>query len=169
MTPLIIMGILILVPIVIVTLFRINAAIIFMSLCVGYVFVQYIGNDATSLASLFSSHTTQVSDSTIKILLLFLPAILTSIFMFHSVRGSKIIFNLLPAAAVGLFTALLAEPLLSASMQRTLNESSIWHNFLQAQALIVGLSGLISLLFLWIQHRSTRHSEHGKKSKHHLA
>ncbi len=165
MNPLIILGFIILAPIALVMLLRVNAAILFMSLCVGEVLVQYVGSDATSLIAIFSSHSTQLSTSTIKIALLFVPAILTALFMFHSVRGTRLILNIIPAIAVGTFTALLVEPLLSKSMQMTLEKSTIWHQFLNAQTLIVGVGALVSLLFLWIQHHGSRHSEHGRESK----
>jgi len=145
---------------------RVNAAMLFMSICVGEILVQYLGSDAATVITAFSSHGTQFSNSTIRIILLFLPAILTMIFMFHSVKGPKLILNILPAVGTGLVIALLVEPLLSKSMQHTLGQESLWQNLIQARALIIGVSALISLFYLWFLHRKSWSGGHGHKSKH---
>ena len=165
MSPLILFVIIVALPVLLIMITRVNAAILFMSICVGDVLVQYLGSNAQTFISSFSSHSTQISNSTIKIILLFLPAILTMIFMFHSVKRSKLILNILPAIGTGLVVALLVEPLLSQSMQHTLGKESLWHNVIQAQALIVGISALISLFFLWFQRRGSRNHGRGQKSK----
>lgn len=166
MTPLVLFSIIVAAPIVLIMLTRVNAAMLFMSVCVGEVLVQYLGSDAATVVTAFSSHGTQFSNSTIKIILLFLPAILTMIFMFHSVKGTKLILNILPAIGTGLLLALLIEPLLSPSMQHTLGKESLWQNVTQARALIVGVSALISLFYLWFLHRKSWSGGHGHKSKH---
>ena len=164
--PLIIFGILVLVPIAITVVFRINAAVLFMSLCVGEVMVQYMATDANSLINtLTSAHgSNQIADSTVKLILLLIPPVLTALFMFHSVHGgAKAILNIVPAIGIGLLTALLVKPLLSSSYQNTLERSSLWHQFSQAQDLVVGVSALLSLLFLWLQRQGSHDSGHSSK------
>ncbi len=165
MTPLVLFGIIVAAPIILIMVARVNAAILFMSICVGEVLVQYLGSDAATVVTAFSAHGTQFSNSTIRILLLFLPAILTMIFMFHSVKGSKLILNILPAIGTGLLITLLIEPLLSKSMQHTLGKETLWQNVYQTRALIVGIGALISLFFLWFQHRQSWGGERAHKSK----
>jgi hypothetical protein len=165
MTPLILLSVIVAVPIVLIMFTRVNAAVLFMSIYVGEVLVQYLGSDAATVVTVFSAHGTQFSNSTIRIILLFLPAALTMIFMFHSVKGSKLIINILPAIGTGLLIALLVEPLLSPGMQHTLGKEDLWQNVIQARALIVGVSALVSLFYLWFQHRKPLGSGHGHKSK----
>ena len=167
MTPLILFGLLVLVPIAIIVVLRINAAILFMSLCVGEVLVQYMAGDTSSFVTTLSSvHGNQIADSTVKLILLLIPPVLTALFLFHSVHsGTKAILNIFPAIGVGLLTALLVKPLLSATYQHTLERSSLWHQLSQAQTLVVGASALLSLLFLWLQHYGSR--QRGHSTKHH--
>jgi hypothetical protein len=165
MTPLMLFGLLVLVPVIVAMLLRVNAAVLFMSLCVGEVLVQYVASDTGSFVSTFAGHSGNVSESTIKLALLLAPPVFTAIFMFHSVRGSvKLAFNVLPAIGAGLLTALLVKPLLSSAFQKTLERSSLWHQFSQAQTLVVSASALFSLLFLWLQRHGS--NEHGHGSKH---
>ncbi len=83
--------------------------------------------------------------------------------MFHSVRKLRVIANLLPALTVGLLGLLLIEPLLSPGLQGTITRSALWQHYSQAQGLIVGVSALISLAFLWFQRRRP---EPAPSSKH---
>jgi hypothetical protein len=167
MTPLLLFGSLVLVPAVLAILLRINAAVLFMSLCVGEVLVQYVASDTGSFAATFGGHTSNVSESTLRLALLLIPPILTAIFMFHSVHGGpKSLMNVCPAVGVGLLTALLVKPLLSTAFQRTLENSSLWHQFSKAQALVVSVSALFSLLFLWLQRHNSGESKHHSKRHH---
>jgi hypothetical protein len=164
MTPLVLFAILVLVPILVAVLLRVNAAILFMSLCVGELLVQNISSDTITIVTSASASASNLSQSTIELCLLLLPVVLTVIFMLHSVHGPKTILNILPALGFGLVTALLVEPLLSAGFQKTLQHSSAWHQVLQGQTLIITLGSLIALLFLWFQHRGN-HKEHGHHAK----
>lgn len=164
MTPIIFLGLTILIPVILTFALRVNAAVVFMSLCVGEVLVQYVANDAASFVTM-SSRTSQLSESTVSIVVLLLPVVLTLIFMFHSVNGVKLALNIIPALCAGLLAALLIKPLLSVGFQNIFEKSSLGSHFLQAQTLIVSLSALISLLFLWFQ-RHGNHTPHGRGAKH---
>jgi hypothetical protein len=163
---LILLAVAALLPVIILTLLRVDAAVAYLSLCLGYVLVQFVGNDTVSLVTAFSPHVSSVSENDIKIVFLWLPVILTMIVMFHSVSGPKTLLNIAPALGVGLLGVLLVEPLLSPSIQNSLIRTSLWKNFLMAQTLIVGLSAILALSFLWIGHRTGGHHEkHRKHSK----
>jgi hypothetical protein len=164
MSPLVLFGLLVLVPVVIAMLFRVNAAVLFMSLCVGEVLVQYVANDTGSFVTTFAGHNSNISSSTIRLALLLIPPVLTAVFMFHSIRGGmKLMLNIFPAIGVGLLTALLIKPLLSPAFQHTLERSSLWHQFSQAQTLVVSVSALFSLLFLWLQRHGSNERGHSMK------
>lgn len=166
MTPLVLFGLLVLVPVALAMLLRVNAAVLFMSLCVGEVLVQYVANDTGSFVTTFAGHNGSISNSTIRLVLLLVPPVLTAIFMFHSVHGStKLFFNIFPAIGVGLLTALLVKPLLSPTFQQTLERSSLWHQFSQAQTLVISVSALFSLLFLWLQRHGSNEHKHGSKHR----
>lgn len=166
MSPDLILGLIIGLPVLILLLLRVNATLVFLSLCLGSVLVQYVAPDTRSFIALFSSHGASVSstsDNTIKLVLLLLPVVLTTVFMIRTVRGKgKLVLNALPAVGVGLLGALLIVPLLSAGLRHNIVLSDLWQQVEKAQVLIVGSSALVCLLVLWLQRPKT-----GGEGKHH--
>ncbi len=148
---------LVLLPIVVIMLLRINATMVFLGLCLGYVLTQFLGNDAKSFAQTFLGHVS-VSTSVMKLILLLFPAVFTALFMVRSVRGTKLIINLLPALGVGCLLTLFVVPLLPPGISHAITSMKIWHQAIRLQDLIIGLSALASLLTLWLL-RPKRHSD----------
>lgn len=149
---------------------RINAALVFLSLALGNLLVQFVAEDADSFMSILqSSQVTQPVEPTsdvIKLLLLLLPVLLTAIFMIKTVKGPKLLLNILPAAGVGLLGALLAVPLLGPGLSAEIMSSGLWIEASKAQNLIVGSSALICLFVLWLQRPKAGGGE-DKHAKHH--
>jgi hypothetical protein len=169
MTPEAVLAAIVVVPVVILMGLRINAALVFLSLCLGDVLVQFVAPDANLFLQLFSAQVPKGADTgndTIKIFLLLLPVVLTAIFMIRTVRGKgKLALNLLPAAGVGMLGALLLVPLLPPGLSHNIVHSNLWHEAQKAQDLIVGMSALVCLLVLWIQRPKTGDEKHGKHKK----
>lgn len=167
MNPTVVLSAIVLVPVVILMLLRINAALVFLSLCLGNVLVQFIAPDASSFMALFSMrplHDVDTGSDTIKLVLLLLPVVLTAVFMIRTVRGgARLALNLLPAAGVGLLGGLLVVPLLPPDLSDEIINSSLWSQVQQAQNLIVGVSALVCLFVLWLQRPKTGEAKHGKK------
>lgn len=149
-------------PVVVLMVLRINATLVFLSLCLGYVLMQFLGPDAKSFAETFMSHTT-LSTNVMKLVLLLFPVVFTSLFMIFTVRGVKLALNVLPALAVGCLGVLLVVPLLPPGTSHAITDMSLWHQAVRLQALIVGAGALISLLFLWLQRPRRGGDEKGKK------
>lgn len=168
MTPVITLGAIVLVPIVLLMVFRINATLVFLSLCLGSVLVLFAANDVAGLLALFSARVPEgvdTSDSNISLVLLLLPTLLTALFMIRTVRGNgKLLLNLLPAAGVGLLGALLVVPLLPAGLSHNIMAATVWTQIQTAQGTVVGATATICLLVLWMQRPS--HSHEGKHGKH---
>ena len=157
------------VPLVLLMGLRINAALIFLSLCLGNVLVQFIGPDAGTLltsAAARAPGTTTPGQSYINLFLLLLPVALTMLIMIHSVKGrARLAFNLLPALGVSTLGVLLAVPLFSAGLTMSIMQLPLWRELENLQALILSLSTLLCLLFLWMQ-RPKAHAD-DKAAKHH--
>lgn len=171
MNPTTILAAIVIVPAVLLMLLRINAALVFLSLCLGNVLVQFVASDASAWLTTFtSSQTTTVvttTNSNIKIALLLLPAVLTAIFMIRTVSGSsRLLLNLLPAVGVGLLGALLVVPLLEPQLSHDIIASSLWWNAQQIQNIIVGLSAVVCLVVLWMQRPKSGGSGLKKHRKH---
>lgn len=172
MTPEATLAAIVVVPAVLLMLLRINAALVFLSLCLGNVLVQFVASDASAWLTTFtSSQTTTVvttTNSNIKIGLLVLPALLTAIFMIRTVSGTpRLLLNLLPAVGVGLLGALLVVPLLEPKLSHDIIASSLWWNAQQVQNVIVGLSAVVCLVVLWMQRPKAGGSGFGKKHRKH--
>lgn len=164
MANLIILGALALVPLLLILVLRANAAIAFMGLCVGSVLVTYTTQDVTSIASGLSPHPGITMTHWVQLALLTLPFLLTCWFTRHSVKGSRQLFNFLPAISCGLLFALLVVPLLSASLQHALEHQTVWHQLDSLQTAVVLGGAVLSLAFILSAHRSLRKAEgHSKR------
>src|SRR5581483_4091071 len=144
---------------------RINAALVFLSLCLGDVLVQFVAKDTSEFLTLHNDKlpTSNTGSNTVKLILLLIPVVLTAIFMIRTVSGrSKLFLNLLPAAGVGMLGALLVVPLLPPGLAHNVIGSSLWTNVNHVQDLIVGASAIICLFVLWLQRPKAGHSKHGK-------
>jgi len=166
MNPQITLGALVLIPVIVVMFLRINAALVFLSLCLGDVLVQFVAKDTTDFLTLHANQVPQAAnagDNTVKIALLLLPVILTAVFMIRTVHGNgRLLLNLLPAAGVGLLGALLVVPLLPSGLAHNVVGSPLWAQVTRAQDLIVGASAVVCLFVLWLQRPKTGGRKHGK-------
>jgi hypothetical protein len=168
-TPVITLAAIVLVPAVLLMVLRVNAALVFLSLCLGDVLVQFVANDTANFLTLHANQVPQqaanASSDTIKIALLLLPVVLTAVFMIRTVRGNgRLLLNVLPSAGVGLLGALLVVPLLPSGLAHNIVGSSLWNQVTRAQDLIVGAAALVCLLVLWLQRPKTGGSHHrGRK------
>ncbi len=168
MTPVIVLAGIALVPVVLLMVLRINATLVFLSLCLGSILVRFSSHDVSSLLALFSARVPKgvdTSSKNVSLALLLLPTLLTAIFMIRTVRGhGKLALNLLPAAGVGLLGALLAVPLLPGGLSHDIINSAIWSQSQNVQGTVVGAAATICLLVLWMQRPHGGHED--KHSKH---
>ncbi len=149
-------------PLVVFTLLGVNAAVVFLSLCLGQVLVQYVGSELISGLTTLSPHFSEVNKSLVQLGLLFAPAVASTVIMIGSVRGNgKKILNALPSVGVGLLAALMSVPLFAPGLRKAVQAGSFWQQLSRAQALAVGITALISLVFLWTQRRSVKSLEGG--------
>jgi hypothetical protein len=151
-------------PVLLLYLLRVNAAFVYLSLCLGDVLVQFSGDDAASIVA-GASTTANLTTSTIKLALLVAPAILTVLFMMGTAKGQKRLLNVLPSAAAGLLLALLAVPLLPPGLGNSVTALPVWVNTSQLQSGIIAGSTLVCLLFLWMSR--PKHGGEKHKGKHH--
>lgn len=168
MTPVIILGAITLAPVILLMLLRINATLVFLSLCLGNVLVQFASKDVSNLLSLFSARApgqVATANANISLILLLLPTVLTALFMIKTVRGNgKLALNLLPSVGVGVLGALLVVPLLPGGVHYDITNVSLWTQAQAAQGTVVGASATVCLLVLWMQRPKSSHDD--KHSKH---
>jgi hypothetical protein len=163
MSPDIIVGLLVGVPVVLLMLLRINATLVFLSLCLGSVLVKFLSDNAITIVGSFSAHPSPTLQSVTRIVLLLAPVFIVMLFMIKSVRKNATVLNLLPSLGVGLLLLLLVEPLLTPGLAHNIVDSTLWKEVVKAEDLIVGVSAMLCLLFLILQ-RPKHHDDH---KKHH--
>lgn len=140
------------VPIIFLLLLRINAAIIFLSLCLGAVLVQYVAPEASSLLWMLSENINRDKEPLLALVLLLAPVIFTMVVMIRTVRGNfKLFLNVLPAVATGVVLALMATPLLPEGLRQPMLQTDVWHQLEKAQTLAVAAGAMLSMLVLWLQ------------------
>ena len=154
-------------PLIVMTVLRVNAVMVFLGLCLGAVMQQYVGGDASSVLHFLLPHASgSVSVSTLNLVLLLGPAVATAFFMVFSVKGKiRMLINILPAAGASLLGILLAVPVLAPGLRFTIEGLSIWQNLLRAEDLIIGVTALMSLIYLWTQRPKNRKEESGKRHR----
>ena len=155
--------ILLLAPPIVFTVLRINAVLVFLSLCLGDVLVKYVASDANSLLTLFAPGVSAKVTSFIQVAVLCLPVVLSSVFMVLSVHGRwRIVTNILPALGVGFLGVLLVVPLLPPELREGVQQGHVWPEVVKLQSLIVGVAAIVSILFLWSQRPNV-----GREPRHH--
>jgi hypothetical protein len=152
------------VPAVLFIMLRVNAAMVFLSVCLGVVLVEFVAGQANEMIALFAPRINSVSRMTLELILLFLPAVATAIFTLFSVHGRvKVLLNAVPAVAASMLAVLMAVPLLPRGLRFALEGQPVWRMLSKSEALVVGLGALVSLFFLWSQRASFKHHD---KRKH---
>ena len=151
-------------PVLAIMLLRANATLVFLSLCLGYFVMQFLGNEARSFADLFMPQAS-LSTNVMELVLLLFPAVFTTLFMMRTMRRVKLALNVLPAVAAGFLVMLLVVPLLSPGISHAIMALNLWHQLTRVQALVIGVGALVSLLFLWLQRPRKSGEEHGKHGK----
>jgi hypothetical protein len=148
-------------PALLLVLLRVNASLVFLSTCLGAVLLQLVGSDANDFFGMFLP---SLSGNNLQIALLLLPVVLTTVFMFKTIDGAKMLFNVLPAIGTGFLLSLLLVPLLPGGESYSLQHSSSWQIVQQLQAGTIGATALLCLLSLWMQRPSSNHIGKHKKS-----
>ncbi len=151
----------IIVPVALLILLRTNAAIVFLSLCAGYLLVNFVGDEAGLVGSMVGNNSLVVSQY-FKVALLLLPALLSAIILTKSMRGPKGLLNVLPAIAVGLVGVLLAVPLLPSTPQHAISSVSGWAMLNDYKQLVIIASVVVSLVILWFARPSVHKKHHHK-------
>lgn len=145
-------------PLVITYFLKSNAALGFLSLCVGFVLSTSVIGD---LKHLLSETNLSVSDQTLGLALVLLPLIITLLITRTHTHGKGLglIAQLICALCAGGLLALSLGPLLTDSSQFNISSSSLWKDLSKAQAGIIGAGSLLSLLAIW-SHNFRNHKKH---------
>jgi hypothetical protein len=161
------LAIITLAPIALIYFLGVNAAPVFLSLCLGYVLYSFDGHNALNLAHSASRADAHLNLSTIAVDLVLLlgPAVVTLISQIKSVHGSKRLLNMVPAVFCGLFAALLIVPVLPASTMHSIAQSAYWGRLSRYEAEVVGIGAGVAIIFFWLGYRHSGNKKHHHKAK----
>ena len=164
MSPTILVGLIIAAPVALLMFLRVNALLVFLSLCLGSVLLQYVGPEAMDTAGILAAGTGHANKQLVSLGLVLLPAVFTTIFMMRTVKNNaKLAFNFLPALAVGVLFFLLTEPFYTPGLRYAIENDQVWKLVQGSQPLAIGVSAIISVLFIWMQ----RPKKHKEEEGHH--
>jgi hypothetical protein len=162
MMPLVLFTAIVVLPILLGLLLRVNSALLFLAIASGALLQRALG-DSTELAI-----ATVVKDAPVSLIadigLLVLPVILTFVFLRKSAKKSQVLLQFLPLITVGLAFAALLIPLLPFNLQTQIYQLSFGSIIRQSQDLVIGVAVAMNLLLAF---RVFRHVENPKHGKHH--
>lgn len=162
MNPIILLGLLVGIPLLLLTVLRVKPLYIFVSIITGSLWVQYLGEpaDLTLRSIVHVAH----PDAVARIALLLIPLLITLLLMRKSLPASALPFQFFLLVANSLLLAVLVINLLPSGVQNTLYTTNSGNIMRQASdVLIAGVAGL-HVLVMWIM-RPKHHDGH--KKKHH--
>lgn len=157
----IILALLIFTPAGLVWFLRANGSLAFLSLCAGYVALNYSSNDINRL---FGQLHTSINTSLVSLAVVLIPTALTLLLTYHGVPKAKRLFHLLPALGCGGLLALTAVPLLTQTVTGNFYSSSLWADLTRYQSGIVGIGTLLSLIMVWADIYSRKNNKISKSS-----
>lgn len=143
---------------------RTNTGVVFLTLCSGTILLEVTGSDVGLFASSVGKDS-ELAASLLKIAVLVLPALITALLLKKQVTSTKFFLTFIPAVCTGLLGILLVVPLLSLSLQTSVETTQFWDLLVQNKSTIVTVGIVASVVCVVMTVRRAHHS--GEKSKKH--
>lgn len=142
-------------------LLRSNAVYIFLTLCTGEILATLVASDLTQVAS--SMVTYDLPKYTIvQLVLLLIAPVALLLFLKHSVKSSKIIMQIIPAAATVVVAFMFVVKKLPYDTQQKMLSSNIYQLVEPYLGLAVAVGLVASIFYLWTKRPKNKDEE--KKS-----
>lgn len=162
MTPYIVLGFLLCLPLALGLFFRVSASSLFFSVMAGELLGRYFHHEAASIGrSIFKSNT---AADYAEVIVVILPVLLTALFMHGSISRGKTVLHVLPLAITGLVLAAFVLPILPYELQQQIMTVPYGKQLLDSSNMIIGVIVLLQLISLWILARAPG-EPHRKKHK----
>jgi hypothetical protein len=146
-----------LLPVLVLAMLRINAVMVFLSLCLGQILVTYMAKDPVSFIGFIAPHNGTLTTITVEIAILLIPAVLTCVMMLFSVHGRlKSILNIFPAIGVATTLALFVVPLLTPGLRHMIEAEALWQQLRLLQPVIITVTAFIAMVSLWLQRKKEK-------------
>lgn len=153
---------LILLPLVVTYILKSNAVLAFLALCGGYTLQSFAGTDIKNLLN--TTNSSFITSDSVSLLLILLPAFITLIVCrgpsSRKLDHPKVVINLLASIALGSAFLLTTVPYFAYIGSVNLTNSQAWDFLNKAQSEIIGIGVLLSLIFIWLNHRKPHSKKH---------
>ena len=153
-------------PIILIEIFRVNSVVAYLALCLGEVVSEFVDNNPIAKHLLNSSryinHISYINN--LKLLLLILPLTVVLILMIKTSKKG-ISLNLLGSICVGVLLAFLLVPILPHSLNAGILDNKYWLKLNIQKSNIIALSSLLILTMLILQRNKFSHKS-GSGLKH---
>jgi hypothetical protein len=164
MSPLIILGSIVGLPLLLFILLRVKPLYLFTSIVTGYFLMTLLG-DTAELTFSSMVHTAN-SDTIVKLGLLLIPLLITLFLMRKTLSAVALPFQLILLIANALLLAEFVVSLLPPGTQHAIYVTKFGSIFKQASDLVIAGVAVLHVIVMWIM-RSRYHDEHGHHGKKH--
>jgi hypothetical protein len=148
-------------PLVLGIVFRVNTSHIFFSLMAGELLARYFGHDLDKIAEQSVNHSSSLPIG--ELALIFIPMILTAIFMKATISKNKVLLHSIPLAITGIILAAFVLPILPSDLQAQIGTSQVGSHLLELNKAIIGGMVVLQLVSLWLFSRiGKKHGKHGE-------
>jgi hypothetical protein len=154
-----ILAILILLPIVLTIFLKSNAALAVLAVCTGYTLDNLAGSDLYN--GMTNIKLNSLSNTDVDLILLIAPVILTLVFTTRSWHTrTKMITQLVAAAAAGLMLAIIALPFISSVVDINFSSSNLWPVLQHIRAPVIIFGIIYSLILIWLAKNKVTDKKH---------
>lgn len=160
MSPLIILALLFGLPLLLMTILRINPLFVFVSLVTGYLWTQLLGDSSALVVSSVMQGSN--SDYIARVGLLLLPFILTLLFLRKTLSKSALPFYFTLLVMDSLLLVAMLLPLLSPGLQGSIYQTSAGDTLRQAHNLIIAGVAAMQLVVMCVFRPRSKSSKHHK-------
>lgn len=163
MSPLVIMGLLGGLPLLLALFLRVHTSALFLSIASGYLLSSFVGDTAGIISRSFI--TTSSTAMVTKLLVFFLPIVITMWLMRGSLSPVQMPMHFLPMVGCALLVLVLGLPLLSQTVQNSVYSGYPGNLLKQMPDAIVAISVALQLVLMWVTARP-RHAPPAHHGRH---
>jgi len=154
-----------LIPVILIFIFSVNAIYLFFSLLIGYLLTNLLPGNVNRLVNLLSSteiiHVSRTYNS--RLVILYLPVVLTFLLMVKSIKGYKRLINIVPSICFSLLAIILTVPFIKSSDIRDITDNNLFNQLMINKSLIIVLISVVVLFFIFLE----RFKHKKSKKEHH--
>lgn len=157
MIPLMVFGAIVIVPVLLALILRVNAVFVFLSAAAGWLLQGALSDDVDfALATVIRGSNAVVAS---RLILMFLPVVLT-IFILRRTSGKSAVLQIMPLVSTGLMMGVLSLPLLSTTLTQQIYEGPYGSIIKQSQDLVITGAVVLNILLMWTIFKSPRRGKH---------